>query len=334
MKTLALTKKAIFSPSKIPLAAKIEFLTFLTILQHGLPDIMLQFSGGIGDELLLTAIAHELKKNSPNIKIWQVSHSAGLLRNNPDYSQVFNWDYWFLRYSHLLDKQRCRLSYSEQLIPGEVERPPDRHIIAELCRKAGVRGEVSIRPYMYLTSEEKALGRIADRQIGLQCVGENSYENVMKNKLYPVERFQKLIDLVKKELLDDGFKIIQLGGRGDPPLDGVVDFRGKTTLRQTAAIISQSETFIGTQGFLAHLARALDCRSVIIFGGREHSYQSGYSCNENLNTYLECAPCWRWSACKYDRRCMTIIDPAEVFVRVAKVLVEPKGPLKTDTLLI
>ena len=334
MKTLALTKKAIFSPSKIPLAAKIEFLTFLTILQHGLPDIMLQFSGGIGDELLLTAIAHELKKNSPNIKIWQVSHSAGLLRNNPDYSQVFNWDYWFLRYSHLLDKQRCRLSYSEQLIPGEVERPPDRHIIAELCRKAGVRGEVSIRPYMYLTSEEKALGRMGNRQIVVQCVGEKSYENVMKNKLYPKENFQKVIQLIREELGTQDWKIIQLGGNGDQLLDAVVDLRGKTSLRQTAAIISQSDAFIGTQGFLAHLARAVDCRSVIIFGGREHSYQSGYSCNENLDSYIDCAPCWRWNGCEYDRKCTTMIPPRQVFQGLVKVLEKRYALLETDLAIV
>jgi hypothetical protein len=330
MRALALAKKAIFSPSKVPLAAKIEFLSLLSILRHGLPDVMLQFLGGVGDELLLTAVAHELKKRSQDIKIWQVSHPAELLRHNPDYSRVLDWNYWYLRYSHLLDTQRCHLSYSEQIVPGELEKPPEKHIIAELCRKAGIRGEVSIRPYMYLTDDEKKLARVADRQIALQCVGEKSYENVMRNKLYPVGSFQKVVNLIRKESMSRHLKIIQLGGSGDPALIGVIDLRGKTTLRQTAAIISQSDAFIGTQGFLAHLARAVDCRSVIIFGGREHSYQSGYSCNENIESYLDCAPCWRWNSCEYDRKCMTMIEPELVAERVKLILKDKGTPLSID----
>jgi ADP-heptose:LPS heptosyltransferase len=187
---------------------------------------------------------------------------------------------------------------------------------------------------MYLTDEEKALGRIESRQIVVQCVGDGSYGNVMRNKLYPKERFQTVIELIKRELRTEGLKIIQLGGKGDPLLDDVTDLRGKTTLRQTAGIISQSDALIGTSGFLAHLARAVDCRSVIIYGGREHSYQSGYTCNENIDSYVECAPCWRWNGCEFNRKCMTMIEPNQVFDRLLEVLEKRDTSVETDLVTI
>jgi ADP-heptose:LPS heptosyltransferase len=117
-------------------------------------------------------------------------------------------------------------------------------------------------------------------------------------------------------------------------LDDVIDLRGKTTLRQTAAIISQSDAFVATSGFLAHLARAVDCRSVIIYGGREHSYQSGYSCNENLDSYIDCAPCWQWNGCEYNRRCIMMIGPERVFNAVLKVLDKRYTPLEIDLAMV
>ena len=56
-----------------------------------------------------------------------------------------------------------------------------------------------------------------------------------------------------------------------PPLKGALDLRGKTGLREAAAILSNSLVFIGQVGFLMHLARAVDCRSVIVYGGQRNS---------------------------------------------------------------
>jgi len=335
MQILNLARKAIFSPSKIPHAAKIELRSLREILRNGLPDIMLQFLGGIGDELLLTAVAHELKKRNPDLRIWQVSHSAELLYQNPDYSKVFDWNYWSLRYSKMLNGRRCHLSYSEQIVRAELEKPPARHIIAELCRKAGVKGEIAIRPYLFLTKDEKKGGRLADSQIVLHCAGEGSYENVMRNKIWPKDKFESLVRMIKEERIG-GYKweIVQLGSDRDPPLAGCLDLRGKTSLRQTAAVISQSDVFIGTSGFLAHLARAVDTRSVVIYGGREHSYQSGYLCNENLNSFIECAPCWRWNGCDHDRECMKKIQATDVLNAFQRLSERRNVPLETETILI
>ena len=316
--------------SKLAQIARIETRTLVTLLRKGFPDAMLQFGGGIGDELLLTTVAHELKLRDPLLKIWQVSHSAELLRHNRDYDTVFSWEDWHLRYAFLLRKSRKVLAYAVERIPQKVEIPPSEHILAVLCRKAGLNGSVALRPYLFLTDEEKNNGRVGNPQITIQCIGEQSYPTVMRNKLWSVERFQEVVYLLQA-LFDDNVHIIQIGGASDPELRGVQDLRGKTTLRESAALVHCSRFFLGTVGFGMHLARAVDCRSVIIYGGREHSWQSGYSCNENVDSFVDCAPCWKWNDCDYNRKCMTMISVDHVLNAVQRLLQRTDKPLETET---
>jgi len=315
-------------PKKIYQALRIESHTLLTVLKHDYPDIMLQFLGGIGDELLLSCVAHELKIRNQALKIWQVSPAAELLKNNPDYSQIFNMNDWQLRYSNLLNRQRMKLRYTEQPVAGEYEIPPKEHILACLCRSVGITGEITIRPYYYQTDNEKESGRLAPRQLCVHSMGAHTHETWMGNKAWFHDRFQKVVDGLLER--NNGLRIIQVGVGKDYPLHNVLDLRGKTSLRQTAAILSQSECLIGTQGFLGHLARAVECRSVIVFGGREHSWQTGYSCNENLDSFVECAPCWHWNKCSYDKQCMDMISTEDVLAAVQRVSDRLSERLETD----
>jgi ADP-heptose:LPS heptosyltransferase len=101
-------------------------------------------------------------------------------------------------------------------------------------------------------------------------------------------------------------------------------------VRETAGIMSQSLTFVGLVGFLMHLARSVDCRSVIVYGGREAPWQSGYSCNENLYTPLACSPCWLWSKCDFGHRCMKEIEPQRVVTAIQTQVERAGTPLVVD----
>ena len=50
-----------------------------------------------------------------------------------------------------------------------------------------------------------------------------------------------------------------------------------------------------------HMARAVDCPSVIVYGGRLRPDQIGYICNENLYNAVECSPCWLDTRCDFGR---------------------------------
>jgi ADP-heptose:LPS heptosyltransferase len=134
--------------------------------------------------------------------------------------------------------------------------------------------------------------------------------------------------------MDGNIEILQIGSPNDSLLEGVKDLRGKTSIRKTAAILSQSKCFVGTVGFLMHLARSVECRSVIIYGGREHSWQSGYKCNENLNSFVDCAPCWKWNDCNHNRKCMDSITPEEVLKAIREVLAKNGTVLELERTVI
>ena len=322
---MSLHWRKLADPAAVRLAWQIETEAARWILRCGPPDVILHILGGLGDELLLSCVAHELRKRTPTLRIWQISPAAELLDGNPDYTLVLDKTHWALRHSNLLKRWRLPLRYTEMPVGSRVETPPREHILAVLCRKAGITGIVELRPWCRATGN----GRLAPRQIAIQSVGENTHETWMANKRWYHDRFQAVVDAIRQRWPDT--LVVQLGVAGDLPLAGARDLRGKTALRETAAILSRSLCFIGTSGLLVHLARAVECRSVVIYGGREHAWQSGYSCNENLETHLPCAPCWLWHDCDIDRECMKRITPDQVVAAVERTLARVNEPLTVDT---
>jgi ADP-heptose:LPS heptosyltransferase len=112
-------------------------------------------------------------------------------------------------------------------------------------------------------------------------------------------------------------RVVQVGSASDVKLEGAVDLRGQTSLRETAALLANSLVFVGLAGSLMHLARAVDCRAVIIYGGREKPAITGYVANKNLFTQVRCAPCWLRNTCEFNHKCMDMISVDHVVAAVA-----------------
>src|SRR5207245_158600 len=156
-----------------------------------------------------------------------------------------------------------------------------------LARCAGLDpASVALTPRIYLDDAERAWGRFGDRQIAIQSSGGKAARPITTKEWFP-ERFQEAVDVLSRDAT-----VVQIGSTLDPPLRGAVDLRGKTTIRQAAAVLHNSASFVGLVGFLMHLAKAAGTRSVIVYGGREQPSQSGYSENVNVYTDLACAPWW------------------------------------------
>jgi ADP-heptose:LPS heptosyltransferase len=202
---------------------------------------------------------------------------------------------------------------------------PEQHLISILCQKAGITGDITLRPYLYLTYEEAQAGRRVDRQIAIQSSGLDA-THAMRNKNWVPERYQEVVTALKSK-----YNFVQVGSPNDPPLEGALDLRGQTSLRGTAAVLHGSLAFIGQVGFLMHLARSVDCRSVIVYGGRETPAQSGYPCNENLYSPVPCSPCWRLNTCPFERMCLQQITVADVIEGLETQVSRNGAPLATDT---
>lgn len=297
------------------------------------PAMLLYFGFALGDDLLCTTVLRELRRRGRE-RLLIVSDHPELFAGNQDvdyvrplwprYSRDAATTTICRRFVRLWGGEFIRLEYAP--LDGEDRsKSPTRHIIAEMCARAHITGSVAVKPYFDLTEAEKASAAWTSGRIVIQSSGMEA-RHPIRNKQWYQDRFQSVVDELCGEV-----EFVQLGNANDPSLRHAIDLRGQTSVRETAAILSQARLYVGIVGFLMHLARAVDCPSVIIFGGREAPWQSGYPCNLNLHSAAPCAPCWRWNSCEFDRKCMSDISVADVVSAIRQMRQRPRGPLAVET---
>jgi heptosyltransferase-2 len=76
---------------------------------------------------------------------------------------------------------------------------------------------------------------------------------------WPADRFAALARWLQET---HGLMPIVLGDANDPALPGTLDLRGRTTLRQAAAVLARCRLFVGNDSGLMHLAAAVGTRGV------------------------------------------------------------------------
>lgn len=296
------------------------------LVRRGRPRHLVRFYGQTpGDDLMCTAVLREMRRRGRR-DIWMMSRFPELFDRNPDVDVVVPFDERYARFAEWMGGRAWYAHYGGHDHEEDRSPFPERHIIALMCQSCGISGPATLRPYLHLSDAEKEGGRIAPKQIALHSSGMGAF-SAMRNKEWVPDRMQAVVHALRDE-----YTIVQLGTAGDPPLDGCVDLRGKASLRESAAVIANSTLFLGQVGFLMHLTRAVDRPAVIIFGGRELPWQSGYSCNTNLATSLPCSPCWRWNACdnEIERLCMHMISVEQVVDAVRERASRADEPLAED----
>jgi|WetSurSiteA1Bulk_404760.scaffolds.fasta_scaffold01880_4 ADP-heptose:LPS heptosyltransferase/SAM-dependent methyltransferase len=137
-------------------------------------------------------------------------------------------------------------------------------------------------------------------------------------KQYPF--YQEVVDLLK-----DKIKLVQIGetNHNHKSLNDVIDFRGKTNIRELFRLIYHAQGVITCVSFPMHIAAALNKPCVVVAGAREGTRWELYPSHQFLyvNGCLPCATydgCWKskLSDCKNKEndipRCMTLILPEDV----------------------
>jgi ADP-heptose:LPS heptosyltransferase len=286
------------------------FVGVVNRVRHGFPSRFFQGAGRIGDDLMCTTVFRELRKRSKR-SLAVATRNPGLFEKNPDVEKIIVLTDTRLNRWGRAGLPIKTLAHSGYDAARDLDLPPDEHILIRMCRLARITGPVELRPYIFLTPQELAAGKLAENQVAIQSSGLAS-PLAMKNREWYPERFQELCAQLRSDV-----RVIQVGSASDMKLEGAMDLRGQTTLRQTAAVLANSLVFIGLVGFNMHLARAVDCRSVIIYGGREKPAISGYVANKNLYQQVRCAPCWLRNPCEFNRKCMDMITVDRVIAAVA-----------------
>lgn len=276
--------------------------------------------GGMGDEVLHTAVLPVLAKKF-GAPLWVLSLHPWVYRKHPSVKGVIPPDGHVISWA----QKRGRLQFGGYPQARDKYRSdPLRHQISMICHDLSLRGDIELRPQIFLDEKEKK-----QKESFKDCILIHSsilgarYPSY--NKQWPLDRMKEVVRHLSKY-----HRIVQIGNASDPPLNGAQDLRGFCNFRQLAAIFANAALFVGMEGFHTHLARSLNCRSVVIYGGYTRPDETGYMCNENLYTDLPCSPCWEPSGCDFNRKCLDVISASDVITAVSKALTRNSLPLESE----
>lgn len=161
--------------------------------------------------------------------------------------------------------------------------------------------------------------------ITLQC-GTGCYcPNAVSTREWPIDKFNKLIKLIKKQY--PNIKTIQIGSSKDLRMDADIDLCGITTFDEFLVILKNATLHIGSESGCVHMRHFMCAKpSVVLFGPTNKDF---YGYKENLNVSSEvCSGCewlhsgWYKHCCISGNEpvCMMQITPEFVFKQLTTLL--------------
>ena len=145
----------------------------------------------------------------------------------------------------------------------------------------------------------------------------------------------KFVLLADRIINNFAAKILILGDESERPIadiivnaakNKIIDLTGKTTLEESAAIISELQILVTNDGGPLHMAVAVGVKTVSIFGSVDDKVYGPYPPSRNhivVKKELDCRPCYRnfrFQGCIYNRSCINDISVEEVFTAVEKLI--------------
>ncbi len=294
-----------------------------------------------GDVVMLTAAVRDLHRAYPGQFLTDVrTVCPDLWEHNPYITQLFE-----------KDPEVELLDCSYPLIDRCNEAP--YHCLHGFIEFLNERLGLSIKPTefrgdIHLSAQEKAwysqVKEVTGRDIPFWIVAAGGKYDVTI-KWWATERYQAVVDHFRGRI-----QFVQVGqcGHHHPRLDGVIDLRGQTTLRELVRLVYHAHGVLCPVTALMHLAAAVEVRGrgriprpcVVVAGAREPAHWEAYPGHQFIhnNGALPCGGrggCWKDRAVPLgdgdsrDRsgcrcvdvvnglpRCMDFITPAEVIRRI------------------
>lgn len=264
---------------------------------------------GVGDILMASGVLRAWRRIRNGERALIVSRFPELFKHNPDvigavaedrYQRFFKFfaKPFIWRVGNILDARTIKPTYP---FPA-----PGRHLMDSMAETIGITLlPEERRPFLYLTRTEMDAQHWAK---GCVAVQSSSTTYWTPNKNWVPGRMQSVVN----GLNTLGCKVIQLGIVEDEALENVTDLRGKTTLREGAAILANVKLFIGLEGGLIHTARAVNCPAVVIYTGYTTPTETGYPENINIRADSAGESCWSRVPCEHCKQSADAIQVEEV----------------------
>jgi ADP-heptose:LPS heptosyltransferase len=299
-----------------------------------LRNILIFATGGIGDSLWVMPFARALKQKHPsalivviteprNQPLWEnLPYIAAL--SKPDWQTTANFmhksdeAYDFGGVATFLKKE-MRLDPVEAIfkmgdLPLPMTKAQCRPEIA-LTVEEGITAQKLLEKYKINVGTDKVV-----------TIGANAST---PNRDWPLDHMTTLA----RNLSEKGFKVICLGDRESYTSECLSENQNnvltcnlinKTSLRSAAAIIAQSDIFIGPNSALMVIATAVGTPTIGLFGAfNPTSRAKFYDRFDYIWGRTNCAPCnEHWTECRMGSPapCMKIISPEEVEKKIFDML--------------
>ena len=147
------------------------------------------------------------------------------------------------------------------------------------------------------------------------------------DKAWPMGYWLSLIPLIERQGLD--WVIVGKNPDHLEALDDPRNLTGRTSLRETCAVLAQAQALVTADSGPMHLSTAVGTPVVALFGPTSPVW--GFSPSGPFDTVLEndmpCRPCSLHgsTSCRHGRECLVGIEPDEVAVRLFRTLEQAKA---------
>jgi ADP-heptose:LPS heptosyltransferase/2-polyprenyl-3-methyl-5-hydroxy-6-metoxy-1,4-benzoquinol methylase len=217
-----------------------------------IPRILVMREGARGDVLLATPVIRALRERYPKSSITFKTDFPEILTNNPHVDRIVRSD----------DNGEYDLVFNLKY-----ELFPKTSFIEAYARIARV--EVK-NPHLefYLTEGEKAQARTLFKSLNLKRTKLAVLHTMVSGRMksWDRENYRHICHYLRAKHYD----VITVGDLADcTEVSEAINLIGKTSIRLTAAIISEADLFFGLDSFPMHLANAFDVPSVVLFGSTD-----------------------------------------------------------------
>jgi hypothetical protein len=261
-------------------------------------NFILQNDWGIGDELLLSAVAREILRAWPDVKIWIRSRYG------------FRFPSWVRSDPPPRDAQAVDTIYQNAVLYGPAHHSPfPGPLVQQMLDKFFLDTGLHVVA-RDLRPELASLAAPAPSRDPGTVVLHSRPNPRLPSKDWGMERWKALVAILHER----GLILRQVGGADEPLLPHAEDFRGMP-MGPLEDLVSRSSVVVCLVGFLMHLAAATRSRALVIYGGREHPAIDGYPDQVALSSGP--LPCrGRWGChlapdvqCAHGMKCMDELTP-------------------------
>lgn len=105
----------------------------------------------------------------------------------------------------------------------------------------------SYKPSLFIGPDDAAKKK-SDKLCIVNCWSQNG----LGWRLWPIENWETLVPEIQKM----GYKVVHVGGKGDPQIPCDTDLRGRTRLARVAGVVAVADLVIGIDSFVCHVAHS------------------------------------------------------------------------------